>query len=150
MRFKSGQAQGGWFDYQARQEALSQKATALDRLNERVDWELFRTDLAGHLDYQCGVQGGRTPWCPVLMFKILVLQKYYNLSEEQTEFQILDRFRFQRFLGLDVGDPVPDKNSLWTFKERLGEKGLRGCFALFDEVLRRIRQLLLLVQWYLV
>jgi IS5 family transposase len=70
------------------------------------------------------------------MFKILVLQKYYNLSEEQTEFQILDRFSFQRFLGLDVGDAVPDKNSIWTFKERLGAKGLRGCFALFDEVLR--------------
>lgn len=136
MRFKSGQAQGGLFDYQERQEALSQKATALDRLNERMDWELFRTDLQGHLDYQCGSQGGRTPWCPVLMFKILVLQKYYDLSEEQTEFQILDRFSFQRFLGLDVGDRVPDKNSIWTFKERLGEKGLRGCFALFDEVLR--------------
>ena len=136
MRYKSGQAQGGLFDYQARQEALSQKATPLDRLNERIDWELFRTDLEGHLDYQCGSQGGRPPWCPVLMFKILVLQKYYDLSEEQTAFQILDRFSFQRFLGLDVGDPVPDKNSLWTFKERLGEKGLRGCFALFDEVLR--------------
>ena len=136
MRFKSGQAQGGLFDYQARQEALRQKTTPLDRLNERIDWELFRIDLEGHLDYQCGAQGGRPPWCPVLMFKILVLQKYYDLSEEQTEFQILDRFSFQRFLGLDVGDAVPDKNSLWTFKERLGAKGLRGCFALFDEVLR--------------
>ena len=136
MRGKSGQAQGGLFDYQARKEVLSQKATPLDRLNERVDWELFRTDLEGHLDYQCGAQGGRTPWCPGLMFQILVLQKYYNLSAEQTEFQIRDRFSFQRFLGLDVGAPVPDKNALWTFKERLGEKGLRGCFDLFDEVLR--------------
>jgi len=104
MKFKSGQAQGGLFDYHARREALSQKATPLDRLSEHIDWELFRTDLAGHLDYKCGPQGGCPPWCPVLMFKILVLQKYYDLSEEQTEFQILDRFSFQRFLGLDVGD----------------------------------------------
>jgi transposase, IS5 family len=104
MKFKSGQAQGGLFDYQERREALSQIATPLDRLNEHIDWELFRTDLEGHLNYQCGPEGGRTPWCPVLMFKILVLQKYYDLSEEQTEFQILDRFSFQRFLGLDVGD----------------------------------------------
>lgn len=136
MKFKSGQAQGGLFDYQERREALSQIATPLDRLNEHIDWELFRTDLQGRLNYQCGPEGGRTPWCPVLMFKILVLQKYYDLSEEQTEFQILDRFSFQRFLGLDVGDKVPDKNTIWIFKERLGEKGLRGCFALFDEVLR--------------
>lgn len=136
MKFKSGQAQGGLFDYHQRREALSQKATPLDRLNEHMDWELFRTDLEGHLDYQSGSEGGRSPWCPVLMFKILVLQKYYDLSEEQTEFQILDRFSFQRFLGLDVGDQVPDKNTIWNFKERLGGKGLKGCFALFDEVLR--------------
>lgn len=136
MRFKSGNEQGGLFDYQDRKEALSQKATPLDRLNERMDWELFRVDLEGHLDYRSGPQGGRSPWCPVLMFKILVLQKYFDLSEEQTEFQILDRFSFQRFLGLDVGDDVPDKNSIWAFKERLGESGLRACFDLFDEVLR--------------
>lgn len=136
MRFKSGKEQGGLFDYQERKELLSQQTTPLDRLNERLDWELFRLDLAGHLDYRPGQQGGRPPWCPVLMFKILVLQKYYDLSEEQTEFQILDRFSFQRFLGLDVGDAVPDKNSIWNFKERLGEKGLRACFDLFDEVLQ--------------
>lgn len=136
MRYKSGNEQGGLFDYQERKEALSRRATPLDRLNERVDWELFRVDLEGQLDYQCGPQGGGTPWCPVLMFKVIVLQKYYDLSEEQTEFQILDRFSFQRFLGLDVGDRVPDKNTIWTFKERLGEAGLRACFDLFDEVLR--------------
>lgn len=136
MRYKSGKRQGGLFDYQERKEALSRRATPLDRLNERIDWELFRLDLEGHLDYRSGAQGGRSPWCPVLMFKILVLQKYYDLSEEQTEFQILDRHSFQRFLGLDVGDDVPDKNSIWHFKDRLGAKGLRACFALFDQVLR--------------
>jgi len=136
MKFKKGRAQGGLFDYHERCEALSQIATPLDRLNEHIDWELFRTDLEGHLDYKCGTEGGASPWCPVLMFKIVVLQKYYDLSEEQTEFQIMDRFSFQRFLGLDVGDKVPDKNTIWNFKERLGEKGLKGCFELFDEVLR--------------
>jgi IS5 family transposase len=124
------------FDYQERQEQLRQRATPLDHLDQRLDWELFRRDLEGPLDYRAGRQGGRPPWCPVLMFKILVLQKYDDLSEEQTEFQVLDRFSFQRFLGLDVGDAVPDKNSIWTFKERLGEKGLRACFDLFDAVLR--------------
>ncbi|HUR44396.1 MAG TPA: IS5 family transposase [Candidatus Saccharimonadales bacterium] len=136
MKFKKGQAQGGLFDYHERREALSEKATPLDRLNEHIDWELFRADLEGHLAYKSGSQGGAYPWCPVLMFKVVVLQKYYELSEEQTEFQILDRFSFQRFLGLDVGDDVPDKNTIWNFKERLGQKGLEGCFALFDEVLR--------------
>jgi len=61
MRFKSGNEQGGLFDYQERKEALSLLATPLDRLNERLDWELFRLDLEGPLDYRSGPQGGRTP-----------------------------------------------------------------------------------------
>lgn len=136
MKFKAGKQQGGLFDYQERKAALSRMTTPLDRLNERMDWELFREDLEGHLNYGDGSKGGRPPWCPVLMFKIIVLQKYYGLSEEQTEFQIFDRFSFQRFLDLEVGDDVPDKNAIWDFKGRLGKAGVRACFDLFDEVLR--------------
>ena len=136
MRFKTGSEQGGLFDYQQRKVELSRRATPLDRLNERMDWEQFRAVLAGHLNYQHGARGGRTPWDPVLMFKIILLQKYFDLSEEQTEFQILDRFSFQRFLGLDVSDAVPDKNTIWNFKERLGPEGLGACFERFDQVLR--------------
>lgn len=69
------------------------------------------------------------------MFKVLVLQKYYNLSEEDTEFQILDRFSFQRFLGLSVADKVPDKNTIWLFKQRLGETGIQALFEHFSKVL---------------
>jgi len=136
MKFKAGKQQGGLFDYQERKAALSRMTTPLDRLNERMDWEWFREDLEGHLNYGDGSKGGRPPWCPVLMFKIIVLQKYYGLSEEQTEFQIFDRFSFQRFLDLEVGDDVPDKNAIWDFKGRLGKAGVRACFDLFDEVLR--------------
>jgi IS5 family transposase len=69
------------------------------------------------------------------MFKVLVLQKYHGLSDEQAEFQILDRFSFQRFLGLGVGDSVPDQKTLWVFKERLGEAGVRQLFERFlDEL----------------
>jgi len=61
MRFKRGQEQGGLFDYHERKAALGRRTTPLDRLNERLDWELFRLDLEGHLDYRSGGQGGRTP-----------------------------------------------------------------------------------------
>ena len=56
------------------------------------------------------------------MLKVLIIQRYYNLSGEETEFQILDCFSFQRFVGLSVGDAVPDKNTIWDFKQRLGPK----------------------------
>ena len=42
------------------------------------------------------------------MFKVLVLQALYNLSDQRTEYQILDRLSFMRFLGLQLHDNVPD------------------------------------------
>jgi len=44
--------------------------------------------------------GGRPPFDYVLMFKILVLQKLYNISDDKTEYIIMDRLSFQRFLGI--------------------------------------------------
>ena len=51
------------------------------------------------------------------------------------EFQILDRFSFQRFLGLSVGDGAPDKNTIWDFKQRLGWQGMKSLFELFGGLL---------------
>lgn len=67
---------------------------------------------------------GRKPYDKILMFKIVILQRYYNLSDEQTEFQIKDRLSFLDFLGLSIGDNVPDRNTIWLFKEELKEKDL--------------------------
>ena len=56
--------------------------------------------------------------------QIIIFQKYYNLSDEQTEFQIKDRLSFMQFLGLQIGDDVPDEKTIWLFKEQLKEKKL--------------------------
>ena len=57
---------------------------------------------------------GAKPYDYVLMFKILVLQRMYNLSDEQTEYQIVDRTSFRDFLGLASGDKVPDARNTLT------------------------------------
>ena len=67
---------------------------------------------------------GRKPHDVALMFKMLVLQALYNLSDDQTEFQIRDRLSFQRFLGLSPEDTVPDAKTLWLFREQLARHGL--------------------------
>ena len=123
------------FDLIERQEELSRRAGSLDKLNEEIDFEFFRSKLLEILDYGDHEKGGRPPWDPVLMLKVLILQRYYDLSDEQTEFQILDRFSFQRFLGLSVGDGAPDKNTIWDFKQRLGSQGMRSLFELFGTLL---------------
>ena len=56
--------------------------------------------------------GCRPPFDDIMMFKILVQQRYVNLSDEQIPYQILDRLRFLHFLGLALSDRVPDEINL--------------------------------------
>lgn len=126
----------GLFGYLDRVNELAQRPTALDKLNESIDWSCFKPVLKAHLNFKDRSKGGRKPLDSILMFKVLILQKYYNLSEEETEFQILDRFSFQRFLGLSVSDKVPDKNTIWLFKQRLGVEGVTALFDHFSGCLQ--------------
>jgi IS5 family transposase len=67
-----------------------------------------------------------------MMFKILVLQRIYNISDDQTEFQINDRMSFMRFLGLALGETVPDAKTIWNFRSELANAGvIEPLFALF-------------------
>jgi IS5 family transposase len=51
------------------------------------------------------------------LFKALVIQSFYNLSDDQLEFQIVDRASFKRFLGLKKSDKIPDSEAFWLFSE---------------------------------
>src|SRR5215471_9865921 len=67
---------------------------------------------------------GRKPFDAVLMFKVLVLQTLYNLSDEQVEYQIRDHISLMRFLGLGLKDAVPDATTVWLVREALAKAGL--------------------------
>ena len=83
--------------------------------------------------------GGRPPYDYVLMFKILILQRYYNLGDDQTEYQISDRLSFMRFLKLRLADSVPDSKTVWNFKERLIDLDLiTVLFDLFKSQLEKL------------
>lgn len=114
----------GLFDYQNRMVELSRKANALEKLDGRIDWEMFRRLLDRATVKEAKGPGGRPSYDCVMMFKVLVLQRYYNLSDEQTEFQINDRLTFQKFLGLSLSDKVPDEKTIWLFREALGKIGV--------------------------
>src|SRR3981081_2763322 len=80
---------------------------------------------------------GRKPWDEVMIFKALVLQALYNLSDDQTEYQLRDRLSFMRFLGLELEDTVPDAKTLWLYREALGKAGaMEELFDLFDGLLK--------------
>ena len=129
--------QPGFFDLSERYEALSAAGDPLERLSLVVDFEVFRGALVAALRRGPRHKGGRPPFDPVVMFKILVLQALYSLSDEATEFQIKDRLSFQRFLGLGLDGTVPDATTVWLFRERLVKaKAIDGLFASFDTVLK--------------
>jgi IS5 family transposase len=69
----------------------------------------------------------------------MILQRYYNLSDEQAEFPINDRMSFMRFLDLTIADDIPDSRTIWLFRERLTDLGLvEDLFALFLCELERL------------
>ncbi len=102
-----------------------------------MGWKLFRNLLEPVQDKERKSSAGRKAFDVVLMFKVLILQSLYNLSDEQTEFQIWDRLSFMRFLDLSLGDAVPDAKTLWLFREQLTETRLiEKAFGQFDMFLR--------------
>ena len=129
--------QPGFFDLEERLAALSAKGDGLERLSAVVDFELFRPELERAVPRGDRAKGGRPPFDQVLMFKVLVLQTQSNLSDERTEFYLRDRLTWMRFLGLGLGDPVPDANTIWTFRKALTNAGaIERLFDLFDRQLR--------------
>jgi IS5 family transposase len=126
----------GLFDYEFRLEEINKKQPPLQKLNAVIDWELFRKPIEKALSIQAKAPGGRPPFDKLMMFKILILQRYYNLSDAQCEFQIKDRLSFMDFLGINLHDKVPDENTIWHFKEQLKDKNLsQTLFNLFTDKL---------------
>jgi len=123
--------QAGFFDLDERYAGLSASGDPLERLSRVVDFEIFREDLERALKRSERRRGGRPPMDAVMMFKVLVLQALWGLSDEQLEYQVRDRLSFMRFLGLDLSGWVPDYSTVWRFREALVQAGaMEGLFAL--------------------
>lgn len=84
----------GFLDLDERYERLSAVGDPLEKLNSIIPWAVFEKPLAKALKRSDDSKGGRPPFPAVLMFKILVLQALYNLSDGQAEFVIQDRLSF--------------------------------------------------------
>ena len=129
--------QTGLFDWQTRFEQLDNGGDPLVKLNAMIQWETFRKQLEKVRDKDRKSAAGRKPFDVIVMFKILILQSLYNISDDQTEFQIRDRLSFMRFLNLTVGNIVPDAKTIWLFREQLTAAGvIEKAFDKFDRFLR--------------
>lgn len=123
----------GLFDAQQRLEQIRGMGDPLAALDAVMDWGIFIPVLGRIPRAEPKAPGGRPAYAPLLMFKILVLQSLYGLSDEQAQFQILDRRSFHQFLGLSEADLVPDQNTIREFREKLTQAELFSeLFAAFN------------------
>ena len=129
--------EGGLFDKAARLEELHEMGDPLARLDQVIDWTLFEPVFARIPKAEPRGPGGRPPYRPLMMFKALVIQNLYQLSDAQLEFQITDRLSFKCFLGLSDADKSPDEKTFWAFRETLtGHQLIAPLFEVFHSALQ--------------
>ena len=129
--------QPGLFDYSKRLARIDNVGDPLAELNKVVDWEQLREFIELSREKPRKSSAGAKGYDSILMFKILIIQALYNLSDERLEFQVLDRYSFSRFLGIQEGDKVPDATTIYRFREDLAKVGvIELLFTQFDQFLR--------------
>lgn len=128
----------GLFDEEETYQKLSDIGNPLEKISKIIDFEMFRDTLeAKMLNCDKKNNAGAKPFDFVMMFKIIILQRYYGLGDTQIEYQLLDRLSFKKFLGLESGDKVPDEKTVWAFREKLTNNGLiEKIFFQFTEYLK--------------
>ena len=128
----------GLFDDHFLMEKLTKLGDPLEKLNKYIDWKIFEPLLEESFSKENKdlSKGGRPAFRKLVMFKALIIQSMYNLSDDQLEYQIIDRASFKRFLGLKKSDKVPDSKTFWLFREDLIRKDvIMGLFKIFNETL---------------
>ena len=98
--------------------SAKQSKSRLLQISNLIDWAPIRQILDEMYDNK-SEKGGRPNCDVILMFKILILQQWYGLSDLEVERQMADRISFMAFLGFP--DIFPDSRTIWLFKERMGK-----------------------------
>lgn len=114
----------------SRVERLGDKLGEVEPL---IDWEVFRP-IVREMYNNRTERGGRPNNDEVVMVKMLVLQSWYGLSDPELERQATDRISFRKFLGFP--EVIPDRATVWSFRERLGQTGKNK--EIWEELQRQI------------
>ena len=93
--------------------------TELDDILTLINWQSIEKHLA---DLHTSRKGERA-YPPLMIFKALLLQSWYKLSDPQLEQQLARDLLFRRFVGISLDTPIPDHTSLWRFRQKISEGG---------------------------
>ena len=112
--------------------------TELDDVHALLNW----SKLEAHLVSIHNKTSGEKAWPPLMMFKVLLLQSWYKLSDPQLEKQLARDLLFRRFVGLGLDQSVPDHSTLWRLRQKLAD-------GLWDTLLQEINAQLSIQQLYI-
>lgn len=98
--------------------------TELDDAHDLIDWARFEKKLETIHNKRRGEQA----WPPLMMFKALILQAWYGLSDPQLEKQLARDLLFRRFVGISLSQSVPDHSTLWRFRNKPEVQALQTLF----------------------
>lgn len=121
----------GWLDAELSKRA-SRRADDLAQLDGTIDWQPFARLLAG----VNAAAKGEPSYPPLMMFKVLLLQRWYRLSDPEMEAALWDRVSFMRFVGLSLSAQAPDHSTIWRFRQKLEQDGLAE--RLFTELMSQL------------
>lgn len=120
----------GWLDG-ALSQRQERRRDVLGEIHGLVDW----VPLERLLDGIHRSEKGEAAYPPLMMFKVLLLQRWHGLSDPGMEAALFDRMSFLRFVGLSAEDETPDHVTIWRFRELLGK--LQLIEPLFAELSRQ-------------
>lgn len=128
-RKRTGQL--GWVDGAVAQ-AQGRRRDKLAEIAALLDWRPFASVL-------CEIHSarrGEPAYPPLLMFKVLLLQRWYELSDPGMEEALYDRLSFRRFVGLALEDDTPDHSTIFRFREQVAKRRLME--PLLAELVRQL------------
>lgn len=134
---KSAAIKTDLFAHEAHHQKLDELGDPLQEIERHVDFATLAARVDESVPRPDRTKGGRPPYPTETMVRILVLKRLYNLSDEQMEYQLLDRMSYKCFCGLDDALRVPDRTTIWHFENRVGQAGAQALFGEMAEQLAR-------------
>lgn len=125
----------GWF-----MEGSSKSGRFLERMEQELDW----SPIQRRLEKMYPSRNGRPSHPPMAVFRMILLEHFYTMSDPQCEEQVRDRLSFRKFVGLGWNDPIPDETTLVRFRQRMIEYGVQN--HLLEIVNRQLEQKGLIVK----
>jgi len=120
-------------------EKPSQNGDPLETLVATVDFEYLRPRLFRGSGVWRWFQRQTSPFDPVSMFKVLILQARHNLSAARMAFMVRDRLSWVRLVGFQLEGALPDENTIRHFRNHVSDTGtLERVMEAFDEQLHRV------------